>query len=188
MSVPDGLLVLLRDEPKHGYRLASDFADRTAGRWSLNSGQVSTTLDRLARDGYVEPAGADPDDPRRRRMRLTAAGRDRAETWLATTPDTEANRDELVLRVLLSAAVDPRSALDLVAQQRAELVHRLQAVRRRQRAAGTDLLVRMTADASAIHTEAELRWLDLCEDRLRTHLRGNRARPPRSETDPREDP
>lgn len=170
MSVPDGLLVLLRDEPKHGYRLASDFADRTAGRWSLNSGQVSTTLDRLARDGFVEPAGPDPRDPRRRRVRLTTAGQDRAETWLASPPDPEPHRDELVLRVLLAAAADPRAALDLVAQQRAELVGHLQAVRRDQRSAGTDLLARMAADAGAVHTEAELRWLDLCEDRLRTHL------------------
>lgn len=176
MSVPDGLLVLLRDEPKHGYRLASDFADRTAGRWALNSGQVSTTLDRLARDGYVEPAGTDPHDPRRRRVRLTRAGRDRAETWLATSPDPGANRDELVLRVLLAAAADPRSALDLVAQQRTELVGRLQAVRRDQRAAGSDLLARMAADAGAIRAEAELRWLDLCEERLR------------AAAEPREDP
>ncbi|HYI63131.1 MAG TPA: PadR family transcriptional regulator [Acidimicrobiales bacterium] len=187
MSVPDGLLVLLREDAKHGYQLASDFADRTAGRWTLNTGQVYTTLDRLARDGFVEEDGTDPTDERRRRVRLTPAGRDRAEAWLTTTPDTTATRDELVLRILLSAAADPRAALDLVTGQRAELVARLQARRRDQRAAGSDLLPRMAADAGAVRIEAELRWLDLCEERLHAHLRESRPPTPAPLPDPSED-
>ncbi len=77
MSVPDGLLVLLQDESKHGYQLAAEFAERTAGRWSLNTGQVYTTLDRLARDGFIAADGSDPADARRRLYRLTDEGRSR---------------------------------------------------------------------------------------------------------------
>lgn len=118
MPVPDGLLVLLGDGPKHGYQLASDFGRRTAGTWSLNTGQVYTTLDRLARDGFVEPDGTDPEDSRRRRWRLTDAGRDRAAEWLGSIPPAATVRDELVLRVLLVTSSSPEQATDIIAGQR----------------------------------------------------------------------
>ncbi len=167
MSVPDGLLVLLRDEPKHGYQLAADFAERTAGRWSLNTGQVYTTLDRLDRDGFVTDDEPDPADARRRRVRLTESGRERAQGWLQAAPPDAAPRDELVLRVLLTAAADPAEALGVVDSLRATLVARLQTVRREQRAADDGLLARMAADAAAVRIESDVRWLDLCEERLR---------------------
>lgn len=167
VSVPDGLLILLRDEPKHGYQLATDFAERTAGVWTLNTGQVYTTLDRLVRDGYVEPDGTvDPDDARRRRWRLTEAGRDRTEAWTEEPPPEPGPRDELVLRVLLVAAVDPESALAVIHGQRQHLVTRLQDMRRGQRDAEDSTLARMAADAAAVRVESDLRWLDLCEARL----------------------
>lgn len=169
MSVPDGLLVLLRDGPRHGYQLATEFAERTADRWSLNTGQVYTTLDRLVRDGFVEPDGGAGADPRRRAYRLTPAGALRAETWLvAPPPAPDDQRDELVLRVLLTAAVAPAAAVEVVDRQRRQLVERLQELRRHQRsAADQGLVARMAADAAATRLEADLRWLDLCEERLR---------------------
>jgi DNA-binding PadR family transcriptional regulator len=167
MSVPDGLLVLLGEGPRHGYQLAAEFAERTAERWSLNTGQVYTTLDRLVRDGFVEPEAGALDD-RRRTYRLTPAGALRAETWLAASPPApEEQRDELVLRVLLVAAVAPTAALELIDRQRRQLVERLQEVRRRQRDGSGALLARMAADAVVSRLEADVRWLDLCEERLR---------------------
>jgi DNA-binding PadR family transcriptional regulator len=171
MSVADGLLVLLAEEPKHGYQLATDFGERTAGRWSLNTGQVYTTLDRLARDGFVVDDGTvDPEDARRRRWRLTDAGRDRARTWLTRAPDATGDRDELVLRVALAAGSSPDLALRVVDAQRAVLVDRLQQVRRAGPERGPDdgaLLDQLAADAGAVRLEAQLRWLDLAEGRLR---------------------
>ncbi|NLV54105.1 MAG: PadR family transcriptional regulator [Acidimicrobiales bacterium] len=172
MSVPDGLLALLRDEPKHGYQLAAEFSERTAGRWTLNTGQVYTTLDRLARDGFVEPDGTvDPDDARRRRFRLTATGVERVERWLREPPAGVAHRDELVLRVLLTAAASPASALTVIDDQRSALVGRLQSIRRSARSedGADDLISRMAADAAAVRVESDLRWLDLCEERIRHH-------------------
>lgn len=168
MSVPDGLLVLLRDEPKHGYQLASDLAERTAGRWSVNTGQVYTTLDRLGRDGFVTDDEPDPADARRRRVRLTDRGWERARAWLEQAPADAAPRDELVLRVLLAAAASPAEALAVVDAQRAELLDRLQVLRREQRrTADGGLLADLAADAAAVRLESDVRWLDLCEARLR---------------------
>lgn len=70
--------------------------------------------------------------------------------------------------MLLVAAVEPHTALLVVDAQRRQLVARLQLMRREQRAAGADLLHRLTSDAAVTRVEAHLRWLDLCEERLRT--------------------
>lgn len=169
MAVPDGLLLLLESGPRHGYQLATEFSEHTAGRWKLNTGQVYTTLDRLARDGYVVGDGVDPDDPRRRRYRLTAAGVERVEAWLAAPPPAPADqRDELVLRVLLTVATRPGDAVAVIVTQRRALIERLQMIRREMRGRDDDLVERMAADAAATRVEADLTWLDRCEDRLRS--------------------
>lgn len=167
MSVPDGLLVLLRDEPKHGYQLATDLAERTAGRWTVNTGQVYTTLDRLGRDGFVTDDEPDPVDARRRRVRLTDAGWERARAWLQQAPADASPRDDLVLRVLLAAAASPEEALGVIDTVRAALLDRLRAVRREQRAGDDGLLAALAADAAAVRLESDIRWLDLSEERLR---------------------
>lgn len=168
MSVPDGLLILLREGPRHGYQLATEFAAHTAGRWKLNTGQVYTTLERLVRDGFAEPAGTDPDDERRIIYRLTDTGAARAEDWLVAAPPAPTEqRDELVLRILLVTAAHPSDAPRVIDAQRRSLVGRLQELRRGQRGGDADLLERLAADAAATRIEADLAWLDRCEDRLR---------------------
>ena len=72
MAVREGLLALLGDGPRHGYQLKTAFEAATGGAWPLNVGQVYTTLDRLARDGYVDVDETDG----QKRYTITAAGRD----------------------------------------------------------------------------------------------------------------
>ena len=62
MAVREGLLLLLRERPRHGYDLRSEFESRTGSLWRLNSGQVYTTVGRLERDGLVT-SEADDGDP-----------------------------------------------------------------------------------------------------------------------------
>ena len=53
MSVRFGLLALLEAGPSHGYQLKADFEARTGGVWTVNVGQVYSTLQRLERDGLI---------------------------------------------------------------------------------------------------------------------------------------
>ena len=55
MSVRLGLMALLAEGDSYGARLRTEFEERTGGTWPLNVGQVYTTLERLVRDGLVEP-------------------------------------------------------------------------------------------------------------------------------------
>lgn len=172
MAVADGFLVLLRAGARHGYQLKADFEARTAGTWPLNTGQIYTTLDRLVRDGYVEALDVtDATDARRRPYRLTDLGRDRAAKWLEQVDGgLEPPRDDLTMRVLLAYDEDgPDEARRVIDAQRRGLLERLQSLRLIQRTAMLDRddpRRRMAADSLAVRTEAELRWLDLCEERI----------------------
>ena len=53
MSVREGLLALLAEQPRNGHQLKLEFEFATGAVWPLNVGQVYTTLERLERDGLV---------------------------------------------------------------------------------------------------------------------------------------
>src|SRR5262249_3567222 len=86
MSVPHALLALLREGPKYGLRLQSEFEARTGEVWPLNVGQVYTTLQRLERDGLVEADGEGERSRKQKRYRITAAGAQELSDWLHTPP------------------------------------------------------------------------------------------------------
>lgn len=167
MGVREALLALLSEGPSYGYQLKAAFESATAKVWPLNVGQVYTTLERLDRDGLVH---ADEDDGQRS-YRLTPAGVDELGSWWETAPAEEPPpRDELMLKVLLAATVGRDHALEVITTQRNALLVLLQQRRRAPaRRAGRDgdgLVDQLVTDALLMRAEADLRWLDLCEERL----------------------
>lgn len=168
MAVREGLLVLLADGPRHGYGLKSSFEQVTGGVWPLNVGQVYTTLERLERDGFVEASDADGGQ---RAWRLTNRGREEVGEWWWAVPGEEPPpRDELVLKILLALAGDREHALEVIGRQRDALLgllaqRRRQATRRR-RPGADGLASELVVDVLVLRAEADLRWLDLCEERV----------------------
>ncbi|HEY9555996.1 MAG TPA: PadR family transcriptional regulator [Acidimicrobiales bacterium] len=172
MAVREGLLALLREGPSHGYQLKTAWETATGGVWSLNVGQVYTTLDRLARDGSVEVSEVDG----QKQYAITAAGREELQAWWETGPaDVPPPRDELMLKVLMAIEDGFDRALEVITDHRSALTTTLQARRRASRSATEpDLAATLVADALATRAEADLRWLDLCEARLlRARAAGN---------------
>jgi DNA-binding PadR family transcriptional regulator len=175
------LLALLAESPAHGYQLKTDFEHRTGGSWALNIGQVYTTLQRLERDGLVEalPSTGDRND-----YRVTSAGVNALEIWFATPVVPEApTRDELTIKVLLAVAAGNVDITDVLQRQRRASVEQLQAYTRRKAQADPerDTAFLILLDALIFRTEAEVRWLDACEARIRSlvHRRSSgRAAPP----------
>ena len=166
MAVREGLLALLDHDDSHGYGLKSRFEEATGGVWPLNVGQVYSTLERLARDGLVEEADAET-----KTWRLTERGRDEVGQWWWAVPgDEPPPRDELVLKVLLAVSAGGSHALEVIARQRDALLALL-AQRRRQAAARRDpaadaLAADLTVEVLVLRAEADLRWLDHCEERV----------------------
>lgn len=163
MSVKHALLALLSRGPSTTYQLKKDFDHTTGQTWPLNIGQVSTTLQRLARDELVQrddvgDSGADP-------WQLTAAGRLELEDWWSRPVDREQRgRDELIMKLALAVETPGVDVTVLVQRQRSAMQQVLHDVTRVRRAvAQEDLAARLVLDSHIFTTEAELRWLDAVE-------------------------
>ena len=173
MSVRQALLALLEQGPMYGYQLRSEFERRTGATWPLNVGQVYTTLTRLERDGFVEESGADGEG--HVIYRVTEAGREEVATWF-TTPvaRTQPPRDELAIKLALAVTVPGVDIGTVIQQQRSATMTALQdytRLKRDGRAADprepADMAWSLVLDSLVFSAEAEIRWLDHCESRLR---------------------
>lgn len=166
MGIREGLLALLAEDPKHGYQLKQDFEEATGQVWSLNIGQVYTTLQRLERDELVVAHEADEEG--RIPYSLTDGGRDELAGWFSEPVDrTVPDRDEVSIKLLValaSGAADPRAVIDV---QRAATMNALQDYTRlREDSGDTDIAWLLHLDRLVMQAEVELRWLDRVEDRL----------------------
>jgi DNA-binding PadR family transcriptional regulator len=167
MSIRQGLLALLADEPMYGYQLRHEFEARTGGTWPLNIGQVYTTLQRLERDGLVESAGTSDDGTEL--VRLTEAGRAEVASWWTSPVERGAPaRDELAIKLALAVTVPGVDVRAVVQRQRTESMTALQEYTRLKRSASAeeDLAWSLVLDGLVFAAEAEVRWLDHVESRL----------------------
>lgn len=166
MIIRNSLLAILASQPTHGYALKSSFETRTAGVWPLNAGQVYTTLSRLERDGLVE--SAEGDDPERRPWQITDAGLKILASWYETPVDDRSTRDELVIKVLVALATGERNMQRVLQTQRTATMRRLQDYTQHkvEMRPDAELPGVLMLDALILRAESEIRWLDLCEQRL----------------------
>lgn len=172
MSIRQGLLALLAQEPMYGAQLRSEFESRTGGTWPLNVGQVYTTLTRLERDGLVEGAGG-ADAEGRIAYRLTELGRTEVTRWWDAPVDRgDTPRDELVIKLALAVTVPGVDMQRLVQTQRTATVRHLQDLTKLMRATSdeaggrNELAWLLVLDNLVFAAEAEVRWLDHVETRL----------------------
>jgi DNA-binding PadR family transcriptional regulator len=180
------LLGLLREGPRHGYRLAAEFA--AGGRLSvalrLKMGQMYAYLHKLERQGLLV-AHDEPGAAARRTRRvfaLTPAGEEAFDAWLAAP--VEATR-EVRLAFLLKLAFtldDPPAALALLDRQRAATAEWLERLRARETQVAGGRSPKGLAQSALGHlalrhrillTEAALAWLG--ETRTEVAARASRA-------------
>ena len=187
MSVPHALLALLSEGPKYGLQLQQEFQWRTGDIWPLNVGQVYTTLQRLERDGLVEPDEAVAEG-RQRGYRITMAGERELVEWLRTSPDTLIpRRDELVIKVLIAMSVPDIDVHDVIQAHRRQLVETMQRYTHiKGDLAEDNVALALVVDAELFRLDGVVRWLDAVEARLRrTPPAASRETDNRRETGPR---
>lgn len=170
MSVRNALLALLEQGPRYGYQLRAEFEHRTGGTWPLNVGQVYTTLARLERDGLVEGQGSDGEG--HVMYAVTAEGRDEVVSWFTSpVPRTQPPREELAIKLALAVSVPGIDVGTVIQQQRTATMTALQDYTRLKRRSTGDepqeLAWGLVLDSLVFTAEAEIRWLDHCEARLR---------------------
>ncbi len=165
MTVPLALLGLLEREPSHGYDLKRDY-DEFFGRGKpLPFGQVYATLARLARDGKVVAAEAEPGaGPDRKRYVITDQGVTEIETWLAQPVEPEPHLQTVLFVKVVLALMSGRSPEYYLDTQRAAHMKRMRELTELKRTGG--LIDALLADHGLFHLEADLRWIELTAARL----------------------
>jgi DNA-binding PadR family transcriptional regulator len=168
MGIKEGLLALLADGPKHGYQLKLDLEAATGESIRINVGQVYSTLQRLERDQLIH--GGDRDADGREVYELTSRGRDALAEWAVEAVDlAAAGRDEISLKVLIALATDGLEPAVVIEHQRRFTMGLLQDLTQlRNREVDTDLAWQLHLDRLMYSAEAELKWLDRVEERLKT--------------------
>ena len=168
MSIRHSLLALLKEGPRYGYQLRSEFEARTGDVWPLNTGQVYTTLQRLERDSLVE-SDDDVEDGRQKTFRITGDGTAELDAWLRTPPDDSVPpRDELVIKVLVAMRLPGVDVAELIQTHRRHLIETMREYTRLKEQAGDDdVSLLLVADAEIYRLDAVVRWLDTADARIK---------------------
>ena len=154
MAIREALLALLEQSPSTAYQLKQGFERATSRIWPLNMGQISTTLQRLHRDGLIE------EEPKRHDeavvWKLTDDGRREAEQWWLTPVTLEQRgRDELVMKLAFAAVTPGVDLNQLIERQRICLQRLLHDVTRAKRLTDADnIAARLVLDHHIFATEA----------------------------------
>lgn len=173
MSVRQSLLAILDQGPCYGYQLRSEFDRRTGSTWPLNVGQIYNTLERLERDGLVERG--DADDQGHVFWEITDAGRTEVAAWLTSPVERSGGtRDELAIKLAVAATLPGVDVTAVIQTQRRATLSQLQELNRAKYAGSApdspeELAWSLVIDSMIFQTEAEARWLDHTEQRLRLH-------------------
>jgi DNA-binding PadR family transcriptional regulator len=172
MSIRQSVLTLLTLGPSHGYQLVREFERRTDGTWPVTGAQIYSTLERLERDGLVRLLDDSPAD--QRRFAITDEGRIVVHNWMQE-PSLErlgSTRNEMVTKIALALTMPGVDVSAIVGRQRRAVVSQLQELNRARRGSSSrsgenGLGWAITVDALIFAGEAQVRWLDLVDSRVR---------------------
>ena len=162
------VLALLADAPVHGYEIKRALEQRFGSVIApLNAGQVYTTLQRLQRDRLVsDDAVAQNGRPDKRVYRLTDAGWEALSEWLGTASAPTRLRDDFFMKLVLAHSMGLADPAELIARQRAVYLRSLGELERVLAGGAADPTTALVVEGAALHLEADLKWLDRCEEVL----------------------
>jgi DNA-binding PadR family transcriptional regulator len=166
------VLGLLAAGPAHGYEVRRRYDELFAGVGvEVNVGQIYVTLGRLEKDGLIAHT-AESAGPRRDRKvyRLTEEGTKVLREWLAERPETPLVKPDVLLRLIsakLAAALIPGiDARTVIREHRQHCFEALRDLDQQAAHATRGSVGGLLLQATALHLQAELRWLEMCEQQL----------------------
>lgn len=167
--IKEALLGLLAAQPMHGYELKVEL-DRVLGRTTpVNVGQIYTALSKLEKDGLVGTEFVAREDQRAEMKvySLSPAGAEHLHRWFAEPVVKVDLRDELFIKLSLARRTG-RAEVGLIVQgQRLTTLRSIQELTLlKERLESGDDEVALLIEGAILHLEADLRWLDLWEQRF----------------------
>ena len=171
MPVRHAVLGLLAQRPRHGYELRAAFQALVGGveNWDVKPAQIYTTLARLEQGGLVAEHSVEQDGgPEKRIYTLTPTGRKTLQEWFACGIESEHQRDEFYVKLMIALASGVADPYELIHTQRSQLYQHLhEFIDQRGRADPSKELANiLLLDKAVMYVEADLRWLDMIEARL----------------------
>ncbi|OWY62796.1 hypothetical protein B7486_56515 [cyanobacterium TDX16] len=176
-------LALLRQGPVHGYELKRAY-DQLFGAVApaMNVGQVYVTMGRLERDGLVtvreEPREDGPDV---KVYELTTEGEKVLDEWLEQVVDPPPARSDLVVKLVAAWLGGADAVAPMVAEHRQQYLQDLRALDALAADSARGSLSDLLVQGAALRLQAELRFLDLVDERL------DLTRPIHPRSDPEDD-
>ena len=179
MSVKHAVLGILAEKDLHGYELKSSFDEKVGDFWSLNYGQIYSTLDRLEKEDLVtHDRQAQDKRPDKKIYSITSKGRKELAGWLATPVNkVRALRDDFFIKLLFINKGGLASLLSLIEKQKTMYLSQMnrltqKKVALKKQAKTHDALVtELLIDAGLFHAEADIKWLTLCESKIRALMK-----------------
>ena len=177
MSIKYAILGILAEKDLHGYELKASFDAKVGEFWSLNFGQIYSTLDRLQKENLVTyDRQAQDKRPDRKIFSITPQGRVELAQWLATpVVKVRALRDEFFIKLVFMDKADPGPILDLIEKQKMLHLRHMNRLTQRKIALKTDtdngdtLTTELLLDVGLFHAEADIKWLTLCEAKIKAN-------------------
>lgn len=175
MSIKYALLGILAEKDMHGYELKSRFDEKVGQFWSLNFGQIYSTLDRLEKENLVShDREIQERRPDRKVFSITPEGQEVLATWLSTPVNkVRALRDEFFIKLVFHDKSNPHIILELIERQKVlylkqmnQHTHRKLALKKNSRNL-EELTTELLLDAGLFHAEADIKWLTLCEAKIK---------------------
>jgi len=166
------VLGLLLERPSYGYELLVRFRRAfDVVEWGLTPQGLYASLDRLERDGLIEPADRRTRDASRRQprtpYRVTAAGARELERFLGEPIGADPSRAELLVRLQCVAARDAAALLRMLDGYETTCLGELGRLGGAVRAvAGDALLERLALEERRLGVQARLRWIDYARREL----------------------
>jgi DNA-binding PadR family transcriptional regulator len=162
------VLALLAKEPSHGYQLSARLREALGPLGeAMNAGQVYVTLTRLEKAGLLTVEQS-ADRPDRKVYALTPDGQLKVAGWIAEVSWPRPDLAEFHLKLIAAASARLADPLSIVDAQRRELLRRLRDAQRAAMAEPERSNAALLLEGVVLRLQADLRWLEACEQNWRT--------------------
>jgi DNA-binding PadR family transcriptional regulator len=163
-------LALLAKQPAHGYELKQAFDTAFGPGWPpLNFGQIYTTLSRLERDNLVRSRDVPQEGrPDKRVYELTQEGKQALQEWVEAPTTGTHIKDDFFMKVVLvrlSGIAEPGPLIERQRREYLQAIKDLDNLIISQSPDGNPA-AHLLVEGAILHLRADLKWLDLCEERL----------------------
>jgi DNA-binding PadR family transcriptional regulator len=166
MPIQHAVLALLAQGDSYGYELRAQFKESVGPQWGeLNIGHLYQVLDRLVRDGLVtRRAVTQHERPDKQVYRLTKSGRVELEQWLEEPYVRQGGyRDDFFLKLFSASRLGADALAMTLRVQRQAYLNELASLAELRRAHRDEPVVALLIEAAILHTEANLRVVELAE-------------------------